>query len=64
MADAYFSLSDSDRAEVLAICADQLHRPAVLLEKDAWVVWTLSKLFSSYVRKTLSPWNYFHRTCF
>lgn len=48
MADAYFSLSDSDRAEVLAICADQLHRPAVLLEKDAWVVWTLSKLFSAH----------------
>lgn len=47
MPDAYFNFSDADRAEILATGADVLDRPAPLLEKDIWVVWTLSKLFNA-----------------
>lgn len=46
MPDTYFSFSDADRSEILATGADKLDRPAPLLEKDIWVVWTLSKLFN------------------
>ncbi|OWW19297.1 hypothetical protein AYR66_07075 [Noviherbaspirillum denitrificans] len=54
MADAYFSHSDTDRAEILAIGADTLDRPAPLLEKDIWVVWTLSKLFNTDLARHLT----------
>jgi hypothetical protein len=47
MREAYFSLPAHDRADVLAIAADRLDRPADLLEKDFWVVWTLSTLFDT-----------------
>lgn len=47
MRETYLSLSVEERAEILAIAADRLDRPADLLEKDFWVVWTLSKLFDT-----------------
>lgn len=47
MAESYFSLSDADRAEVLEVGRERTGRPAHLLEKDVWVVWTLGALFGS-----------------
>jgi hypothetical protein len=47
MPEAYLSLPAGERSEVLAIAADRLDRPADLLEKDFWVVWTLSTLFDT-----------------
>ena len=47
MAEFYFALSDRDRAEVLELGRERTGRPAHLLEKDIWVVWTLGALFGS-----------------
>jgi len=47
MADVFLHLPASDRRDVLGIAADKSGRPAHLLEKDAWVVWALSTLYSS-----------------
>jgi predicted nucleotidyltransferase component of viral defense system len=47
MAENFFALSATDRNEALAVAASQSGRPAHILEKDAWVVWTLSALFRS-----------------
>lgn len=47
MAENFFSLSTADRKEALAVAATKSGRPAHILEKDAWVVWTLSILFRS-----------------
>jgi predicted nucleotidyltransferase component of viral defense system len=47
MSDAFLKLSASDRHEVLAVAADRAGRPGYLLEKDIWVVWTLSAMFSA-----------------
>ncbi|WP_334147158.1 nucleotidyl transferase AbiEii/AbiGii toxin family protein [Hyphomicrobium sp.] len=47
MAEAFLKLSAGDRREALAVAADRSGRPAHLLEKDAWVVWTLATLFGS-----------------
>lgn len=44
---AFLSLEKAEKAEALAIAADILGRPAHLLEKDAWVVWTLNTLFTA-----------------
>ncbi|AXE63574.1 hypothetical protein BBF93_04580 [Hyphomonas sp. CACIAM 19H1] len=44
---AFLSLANAERAEALAVAADVTGRPAHLLEKDVWVVWTLNKLFST-----------------
>ncbi|WP_448478069.1 nucleotidyl transferase AbiEii/AbiGii toxin family protein [Pseudoxanthomonas mexicana] len=46
MAESYFSLSPKDQAEVLLKATDATGRPAYLLEKDVWVVWTLGVLFT------------------
>ncbi len=54
MAESYFSLSDTDRAEVLQVGRERTGRPAHLLEKDVWVVWTLGKLFGSPVGTDLT----------
>ena len=43
----FLSLSETDKAEALAFAADQTGRPMHLLEKDAWVVWTLKTLFEA-----------------
>jgi hypothetical protein len=47
MADAFFGLSASDRRDALQIAASRSGRAVHLLEKDVWVVWTLSVLFAS-----------------
>ncbi len=47
MADAFLQLSAEDRREALEVAASQSGRPAHLLEKDVWVVWSLSTLFAS-----------------
>ena len=54
MAESYFSLSDADRAEVLEQGRERTGRPAHLLEKDVWVVWTLSTLFESPIGADLT----------
>lgn len=46
MSDYYYALSEGDQREVLEAAANVLGRPPHLLEKDAWVVWTLSHLFA------------------
>jgi predicted nucleotidyltransferase component of viral defense system len=47
MAENFFALSPADRKDALAVAASRSGRPAHILEKDAWVVWTLSALFRS-----------------
>lgn len=54
MAEPYLSLSDEDRAEVLELGRERTGRPAHLLEKDVWVVWTLGTLFGSPVGADLT----------
>ncbi len=47
MAEALLGLGEGERREALLVAADRTGRPAYLLEKDVWVVWTLSVLFES-----------------
>lgn len=47
MPETYFSLTAAERAELLDTASFRSGRPAHLLEKDVWVVWALSCLFSS-----------------
>jgi hypothetical protein len=47
MADAFLRLPAKDRREALNVAADHSGRPAHILEKDAWVVWTLAKLYGA-----------------
>ena len=47
MADVFFRLSDEERREVLKLAASRSGRPAHLLEKDVWVVWSLATLYAS-----------------
>lgn len=47
MADSWFSLSPADRREALEVAAASIGRPAHLLEKDIWVVWTLAAIYES-----------------
>ena len=47
MAEYFFGLSANDQLEALEYARDQTGRPAHLLEKDVWVVWTLRALFES-----------------
>jgi predicted nucleotidyltransferase component of viral defense system len=54
VAEPYFSLSEEDRAEVLELGRERTGRPAHLLEKDVWVVWTLGALFGSPVGADLT----------
>ena len=51
---SYFVLPADEQLELLAFCQDKLGRTVPLLEKDAWVVWTLSKLFSAEYGKHLT----------
>lgn len=53
MTERYLSLSQEDRLEALGVVATQSGRPAHLLEKDIWVVWTIDGLFSSELGKHL-----------
>lgn len=54
MAEPWFALSRSDRAEALEVAAGQGGRPAHLLEKDIWVVWALSAIYGSQLANTLT----------
>lgn len=54
MADSWFSLSREDQSDALAVAADRLGRPAHLLEKDVWVVWTLSSIYRSPLADSLT----------
>ncbi len=47
MTEAFLLLSTGDRREALAVAASTTGRPAHLLEKDIWVVWTLDTMFSA-----------------
>lgn len=49
MTEPFLALPPADRADALRVAADASGRPAVLLEKDVWVVWVLNALFSSPV---------------
>ena len=46
MAERYLDLAFADRREVIDVAASASGRPAYLLEKDVWVVWSLDTLFS------------------
>lgn len=54
MADSWFTLSREDRAEALEVAAAQTGRPPHLLEKDIWVVWTLSAIYESILAGKLT----------
>lgn len=47
MADYFFALSPDDQREALTFASTATGRPAFLLEKDLWVVWTLRALYES-----------------
>ncbi|MFT4102564.1 MAG: nucleotidyl transferase AbiEii/AbiGii toxin family protein [Burkholderiaceae bacterium] len=47
MAEDFFDLSKKDQREALEHGRAESGRPAHLLEKDVWVVWTLRALFES-----------------
>lgn len=47
MAEAFLQLSPRDRSDALGVAVSQSGRPAHVLEKDIWVVWTLQALFES-----------------
>jgi predicted nucleotidyltransferase component of viral defense system len=47
MTEPFLALSPEERAEALRVAADASGRPADLLEKDVWVVWTLDALFNA-----------------
>ena len=47
MPESFFQLSATDQADALAAGASASGRPPHLLEKDIWVVWSLSTLFES-----------------
>jgi hypothetical protein len=47
MPEIFFNLRPDDQKEALLQASYNLDRPAFLLEKDLWVVWTLGKLFST-----------------
>jgi hypothetical protein len=54
MAEAFLQLSARDRVDALGVAADASGRPASLLEKDVWVVWSLAALFGAPFRQHLS----------
>lgn len=54
MAEHYFALSKADQGEVLEQAREKTGRPTHLLEKDAWVVWTLGALFESTLAADLT----------
>jgi hypothetical protein len=47
MADNFFQLSASDRFDALEVARSTSGRPSHILEKDAWVVWSLALMFGS-----------------
>ena len=53
MTEAFLGLSAAERSEALQVAASTSGRPLHVLEKDVWVVWTLSALFESHFGKHL-----------
>jgi len=53
MTEAFLGLSAAERREALQVAASTSGRPLHVLEKDVWVVWTLSALFESDFGKHL-----------
>jgi hypothetical protein len=47
MSDVYFAQEEAAQALILEVAATETGRPAYLLEKDIWVVWTLRTLFAA-----------------
>jgi len=45
--ESFLALASSDRAAALDVAASRSGRPAHLLEKDVWVVWTLQTLYAA-----------------
>lgn len=54
MADSWSTLSREDQAEALEVAAAKIGRPPHLLEKDIWVVWTLSAIYESALAEKLT----------
>jgi hypothetical protein len=54
VAESFFALGEADRREVLELARERTGRPAHLLEKDAWVVWSLNALYSSGIAPALT----------
>jgi Nucleotidyl transferase AbiEii toxin, Type IV TA system len=54
LADSWITLSREDQAEALEVAAAQTGRPPHLLEKDIWVVWTLSAIYESALAEKLT----------
>lgn len=70
MADSFFVLGRDDQYEVLLNAGLRNNRPAYLLEKDIWVVWTLRALYESPLSALLTfkggtslskAWRIIHR---
>ena len=53
MAEHYLDFGTDVRREALEFAASESGRPAYLLEKDIWVVWTLRTLFAAPVGDSL-----------
>ncbi|HLS99156.1 MAG TPA: nucleotidyl transferase AbiEii/AbiGii toxin family protein, partial [Porticoccaceae bacterium] len=54
MPESFFELSQKDQREALEYARAETGRPAHLLEKDIWVVWTLRTLFQSAIGADLT----------
>lgn len=54
MTESWFKLNRSDQGEALEVAASALGRPAHLLEKDIWVVWTLDAIYRSSLGDALT----------
>jgi hypothetical protein len=54
MPEPFLHLSAADRGDALEAAALQASRPAGLLEKDVWVVWTLKTLFQAEFGSSLT----------
>lgn len=54
MSDSFFELSQKDQREALEYVRAETGRPAHLLEKDIWVVWTLHALFDAPIGADLT----------
>ncbi len=54
MAESWFQLSHRDQAEALEVAAARSGRPAHLLEKDIWLVWVLSAIYTSPLNEKLT----------
>ena len=54
MPESFFELSQKDQREALEYARAETGRPAHLLEKDIWVVWTLRALFDAAIGADLT----------